>query len=277
MNRSQTNRRFAYSAMIALPLAFVLVLAAQPQSGSADSPTTMQQRAHDEYERHRQAASRTNELAERIQSEADANSLVSEIAAMFSKELPPPWRASGINQRIANAEYQTVHDHAKLVSEQRIVNVWNQYVREIGAPDDAVVTAAEIHNLRDAEFTVAKHLWARGSQTIWTVPNIYALGTDGKVDDGCRAIEAIRVIYDLDRFQNLRAARDRIRRGVVASEEAKHVSADTTQRPKGSVLLVAQPDENPIRPAETRYVQEHGSAVYGQVLKRLFDELFPAE
>jgi hypothetical protein len=57
-------------------------------------------------------------------------------------------------------------------------NVWNQYVKEIGAPDDAIVSVAEIHNMRDGSFTVAQLMWARGNQTIWTIPNVYALGSD---------------------------------------------------------------------------------------------------
>jgi hypothetical protein len=237
----------------------------------------MQQRAHEEYERHRQAAARINDLAESVQSEADANTLVSEIAALFSKELPPVWLASGINQRVAKAEYQSVRDPANRISEQRIVNIWNQYAREIGAPDEALVTTAEIRNMRDAEYTVAKHLWARGNQTIWTMPNVYDVGTDGKLADGCRAIEAIRVIYDLYRFQNLRSARDRVRRGVLVSEQVKNHVADSTPQWKGGVLLAAHAEENPVQSAERRYLQEHGSLAYDQLLKRLFDELFPAE
>lgn len=99
------------------------------------------------------------------------------------------------------------------VPEQRVVDVWNQYAKEIGAPDDAIVPVAEIHNMRDGSFTVAQLMCARGNQTIWTMPNGYALGSDGKVAEGCRALEAIRVIHDLeDLFQNLRGARDRLRR-----------------------------------------------------------------
>ncbi len=33
-------------------------------------------------------------------------------------------------------------------------------------------------------------------------------------------------------------------------------------------------DTNPIRPAEQRYLQEHGSQAYQRLLRRLFDELF---
>ncbi|MGD1082960.1 MAG: hypothetical protein ABR881_31990 [Candidatus Sulfotelmatobacter sp.] len=258
-------------------LALALLLAGQQNGGSADSATNMQQRAHEEYERHRQAAIRINDLAAQVQSEADAEAIVEEIAALFSKEMPSAWLASGINQRVAKAEYQSARGPANRIPEQRIVDVWNQYVREIGAPEEALVTTAEIHNMRDAERTVAQHLWARGYQTIWTMPNVFALGPDGKVADGCRAIEAIRVIYDLDRFQNLRSARDRARRGVLASEQVKNRVAGSTQQVKGSLLLAAHADDNPVRSAERRCVQEHGSLSYDQLLKHSFDELFPPE
>lgn len=55
-------------------------------------------------------------------------------------------------------------DPAKLIPEQRIVDVWNEYVREIGAPDETIVTAAEIHYMRDAEFAVAQKMWTQGVQ-----------------------------------------------------------------------------------------------------------------
>jgi hypothetical protein len=229
------------------------------------------------YEQHKQAAIRINELAGRIRSEADANAVVSEIAAVFAKELPPAWVVSDIRQRVAHAEYDSVSSPANLISEQRVVDAWNQYAREIGAPDEAIVTVAEIHNLRDAEFTAARYLWARGSQTIWTVPKIYAVGTDGEVAEGCRAIEAIRVIYDLYRFQNLIGARDRRRMGIVASEQAKKRMEESIRQSQSGVLLVAHGDENPVRSAEVRYLREHGSAAYDHLRTRLFAELFPSE
>jgi hypothetical protein len=133
-------------------------------------------------------------------------------------------------------------------------------VREIGAPDEAIVTVAEIHNMRDGSFTVAQSMWARGHQTIWTMPNVFALGPDGKVADGCRALEVIRVIHDLeDSFQNLRGARDRLRSGIVLSDEIKKRVGEPNPQPHGTLRLEAHADTSPIRPAEQRYVQEHGS------------------
>ncbi len=260
-----------------LGLVFTLVVSALQQGSSAEPQSSIQQRAHDEYERHKQAAIRINELAGRIQSEADASAIVSEIAGLFAKELPSAWASGSIRQRVAHAEYEAARNPARLIPEERIVDVWNQYVKEIGAPDEAIVSVAEIHNMRDGLFTVAQLMWARGHQTIWTMPNIYAVGTDGKIADGCRAIEAIRVIYDLDRFQNLRNARDRVRRGVLVSEQIKNRETNSTPQAKGSVLLATQAEENPVQSSERRYVQDHGSLAYDQLLKRLFDELFPAE
>src|SRR5438445_8042066 len=120
-----------------LGLVFALVVAAFQQGGFAGPQAAIQQRAHDEYERHKQAAIRINELAGRIHAEADASAIVSEIAGLFAKELPPTWASSSIRQRVAHAEYETIGNPAKLIPEQRIVDVWNQYVREIGAPDEA--------------------------------------------------------------------------------------------------------------------------------------------
>ena len=151
-------------------------------------------------------------------------------------------------------------------------------MREIGAPDEAIVSVAEIHNMRDGSFTVAQLMWARGNQTIWTMPNVFALGADGKVADGCRAAEAVRVIHDLDDlFQNLRGARDRLQKGIVPSEEIKKRVGEPNRQPHGTVRIEAHADTNPIHPAERRYVQEHGSEAYAQLLFRLFDELFPSE
>jgi hypothetical protein len=266
------------SPLTVLAMAFALVVASLQKGDSTDSLTSVQHDAHVGYERHKQAAIRINDLAGRIHSDADADLFVSEIAGLFAKELPPVWVDSGILHRIAHVEYEAASHPERLISEQRIVDVWNEYVREIGAPDEAVVSAAEIHNLRDGGFTVARFMWARGNQTIWTMPNVYALGPDGKVADGCRAVEVIRVIHDLEGlFQNLRGARDRVRRGIVPSEEAKRRGEALNSRPQVTARLVAFADAYPVRPAEQRYVQEHGSRAYEQLLKRLFDELFPSE
>jgi hypothetical protein len=264
--------------MTALGLILALIIGASQQSGSVESQATMQQQANSEYERHTQAAIRINDLAGRIHSEADASAFVSEIAGLLSNALPPVWASSGIRQRVAHAEYEAVRNPAKLIPEQRVVDVWNEYARGIGAPDETIVSVAEIHNMRDASFTGSQLMWARGHQTIWTMPNVYALGSDGKVADGCRALEAIRVIHDLeDLFQNLRGARDRLQKGVVPSEEIKRRAGDPNPHPHSTARLEAHADTNPIRPAEQRYVQEHGPVAYALLLGRLFDELFPPE
>jgi len=273
------RREGMLSFVIPLGIVFALIIGApQQDSRSTESQATMKQQAHDEYERHKLAAIRINELAGRIQSEADASAVVSEIAGLFAKELPPAWASGSIRQRVAHAEYEAARNPAILIPEQRIVDVWNQYVREIGAPDEAIVSVAEIHNMRDGSYTIARLIWARGNQTIWTMPNVFASGADGKVAEGCRALEAIRVIHDLEGlFQNLRGARDRLQKGIVPSEEVKKRLGEPNVQPRGTVRLEAHADTNPVRSAEQRYVQEHGSVAYDQLLARLFDELFPPE
>jgi hypothetical protein len=261
-----------------LGFVFALLVAVLPQGDSVGSQATLQQHARDEYERHTQAAIRINEIAGGIRSEADARSFVSEIAGLFAKELPPAWVRNSIRQRVAHAEYEAARNPARLISEQRVVDVWNQYAREIGAPDEAIVSVAEIHNMRDGAYTLAQLMWARGTQTIWTMPNVFALGPDGKVADGCGAVEALRVIHDLDDlFQNLRGARDRLQKGIVPSEEIKKRVAEPNRQSHASFRIETHAETNPVHSAERRYVQEHGSEAYAQLLLRLFDELFPPE
>src|ERR1700682_6611314 len=104
-----------------------------------------------------------NELAAHISSEADARAFVDAVADMFADSLPPSWATRGIRERIAHAEYKAVSDPLRQVPEQRIAEVWNKYVREIGASQEAIVTAAEIHSMRDATFTVGQGMWWGGT------------------------------------------------------------------------------------------------------------------
>jgi hypothetical protein len=160
-----------------------------------------------------------NDLAGHIRTIDDSRTLVDMIARMFADELPPELATGSIRDRVAHAEYASVTDPARLVPEQRVVDAWNKYVQVIGAPGEALVNVVEIHNLRDGYYATARVLWNRGSQSIWTMPNIYDVGRDGKMADGCRAVEALRVIWDItNQFDNLRGARERVRKGILVSD-----------------------------------------------------------
>jgi hypothetical protein len=94
---------------------------------------------------------------------------------------------------------------------------------------------------------------------------------------GCRAVEALRIIHDLDQqFDNLRSARERLRQGIVASDIVKKNLENTKPNQKTTARLTVSVDTNPLRPAEYRYVQEHGAYHLYQVMEMLFEELFPA-
>ena len=132
-----------------------------------------------------------------------------------------------------------------------------------------------MHNLRDADFATAQFLWLR-SPSIWTVSNIYALGPDGKLAEGCRPIETPRIFYDLDRmFDNLRGARDRVHGETLVSDEIRKRQENPPPPQDAVVRLEIRVHTNPVRPAEFRYVPQHGPFVLNSVIEKLFDELFP--
>jgi hypothetical protein len=269
--------------MIAILLALLFLVGAPQQSGKLPDLTSQQGLAEGNarYEAYRQAAIHINELAGTIHSEADARAFVDAVAEHLAGEQPLWWATASIRHRVARAEYDAVSDPSKLVPEQRIVNVWNEYVRELDAPEETLVTVAEVHNLRDASYTSSQYMWNKTGfpQSLWTMPNIYAVGGDGKVAGGCRAVETLRVLYDLSRFfQNLQTARERVRKGVLASDGVRQQKNATPRPPiEKSQLAIASADTMPVRAAEYRYLRAHGGGDYQRLLERLYGELFPAE
>src|SRR3989442_8409232 len=118
--------------MIVLWLILALAFADPQQSTPTPDEQAMMQRAQLDHERHRQAVVQLNELAGRIHSEADALAFVEGIADIFAGYLPAVWAGPSIRQRVAHAEYEAISDASRLIPEQRIADVWNEYVREIG-------------------------------------------------------------------------------------------------------------------------------------------------
>src|SRR5262249_27111640 len=127
------------------------------------------------HEQIRQTAIRINEMAGSIHSEADARTFGGALAEELTGHNDMVWTTKSIRHRVAHAEYEAVSDQSRLIPEQRIVDVWNEYVREIDAPEEALITVAELHNLRDAMYTGASRFgWKQDvAQAIWTMPNIY--------------------------------------------------------------------------------------------------------
>jgi len=272
--------------MIVIPLVAVLLLGAPQQADPSQPPPTPQQRiqqAKQKYEPMRQRAIYINDLAGTIHSEADARAYVDAVASELTGNRHVSWTTRGIRHRVAHAEYQAATDSSRQIPEERIVDVWNEYVREIDAPAETLVTVAELHNLRDAMYTLAsKRAWKpEFGQSIWTMPNIYALAADGKVASGCRALEALKIIHDMhDLFGNVRSARERDQKGVLVSDLIKKREENPAPVSKAALTVSgfrASSAVNSVEPFAYRYQAEHGERAYQQLLRRLFAELFPPD
>ena len=275
--------------MIRIILSATLLLAAtqQPDPSQQSAPVRHSQatpeqleQARERYESIRHAAIHLNELAGNIHSEADARAFVDAVGEHLAGQELPNWITKSIRQRVAHSEYQAVTDSSRLIPGQNIVNVWNEYVRELDAPEETLVTVAEIHNMRDGMFTSSQFLWKKkGMQSFWTIPNLYAVDADGRVAGGCRAVEALKILHDMFyRFENLRGARERVRKGVLASDSARQREKDGNTRPPVTrAQLSVLPEQNPVQPAVSRYLQAHSQRDYMNLVERLFSELFPVE
>lgn len=263
--------------LVATSTALISLSPAQQES-SGGSPTSMQPSNYS-YQAYGQTAVQMNDLAGHIRTLDDSRTFVDMIAKTFADELPPEFATGGIRDRVAHAEHESATDPTKLISEQRIADAWNKYVQEIGAPEEALVNVAEIHNLRDGYYATARVLWNRGSQSIWTMPNIYEVGWDGKIADGCRAVEALRVIWDIaNQFDNLRGARERVRKGILVSDSlGRQQKPPSSGQDRSEVMVVGGIRDNPVQAAEIQYVREHGEIGLSHAIERLIRDLFPAQ
>ena len=116
------------------------------------------------------------------------------------------------------------------------------------------------------------------------MPNIYAVGPNGEVADGCRAVETLRVLADITNlFENLRAARNRVQKGIVVSDQFRRPQE---KRASGQIFAPASSQdhfeikaglapENPVQTAAIRYVREHGMISFSQRVEELLTDLFP--
>lgn len=223
-----------------------------------------------------QTAIQINQIAANIRSLNDARNLVNIVAEQFADDLPPGWVTAGLRDQIARAEYESVTSPSGLIPDQRIANAWNHYMDTIGAPNETRVTAALIHNMRDADYATARVLWERGIQNIWTVPNIYVVEPGGKVaDNGGTAIEVARIVYEMaNEPENVRAARYRVQKGILISDRLKHLSA--SGHTQGAVIAGMGPP-NPVAMAESKYEQGHGAPALDRAIIELINNLFPAQ
>ena len=220
-------------------------------------------------------ATAINDLAGHIQSLDDARKLVDLVAAEFSKELPPKWVTHSLRERIARAEYESAADPGALIPEEHVADAWNDFAEKIGAPQETLVNAAEIHYLRDAQYVSASLVWVRYEQDIWTIPGVFALGPDGKVASGSRALEAIRLLWllgnNMDDFSGVHAA---AQKGVLLSDRLRQPQkppAPGQEQRSYATFHLAPP--KPVEQAAARYVHEHGVFALDRAIVSLLKNL----
>jgi hypothetical protein len=254
----------------------------QPNQGSQQlivqyqqpSPEVMRQIA-ERWQRAREHANAINDAASHIQSLDDARKLVNLVADEFSDELPPKWITHSIRERIARAEYESAADPGSLIPDQHIADVWNDFVEKIGAPQETMLNAAEIHYLRDGQYVSARLSWSRGGggQQIWTIPGVFALGPDGKVANGSRALEAIRLVWLLgNSTDDFAGIHSEAQKGVLLSDLIAHPEKPPAPG-TATGYMTARIVSFPVQQAANRYMHDHGARALNNAVEGLLKSL----
>jgi hypothetical protein len=268
------NRKLALFAAALLPVALVCAQDQKPPTPTFHAPNSEAlRRATEARQRMQQSAIRINELAGHIQTPEDAHKLVDLIAGEFSDELPPKWATRRIRNQIARAEYESAADPRALIPERQIADAWNDFVEKIGAPPNTILTVADIHYMRDAGYVIRQLYWARGMQNIWTVPGVYAVGPDGKVASGSRALEAIGLLWGLaSQTEDFGAIHAATQKGILLSDRIPHPEEPPAPGSEGRMMSFRSV-VYPIDVAARQYIRDKGASSFNHAVEGLLNGL----
>jgi hypothetical protein len=114
-----------------------------------------------------------------------------------------------------------------------------------------------------------------GVRNIWAVSSIYATQSDGRLASGCRAVESMRLFWDLANMpENLRSVRDRVSRGMLASDAPVRSEQQVSALSVRGAYGVTRASRNSIEVAARQYTKLNGDrALNKAVLTMLYDSL----
>lgn len=223
-------------------------------------------------------ATKINDLAGSIQTEADARQYVDLLFQSFAPNVPG-WTSSVLD-RVAQGEYAAAA-RAQFVSEEQIVNAFNNFQQQLGAPAWAYVSPEELHNLRDGQLASAKSLWKLGERNLWSMPNIYHVDSAGKLASGCRPVEALKLLYGLHSSSgNIIYARQREEKNLLASALSEQPPATQQALQERIVetqlrLAKAQEYDQQLRQLRDAYIRRRGNSAYQKLVRAMFESVLP--
>jgi hypothetical protein len=258
-------------AVALLPICFLS--SQQPAQPGHPSPEALRHLA--ELRQHmRDHAIAINDLASNIKSLDDSRKLVSLVADEFFDGLPAKWATRSFRDRIARAEYESAADPGSLIPDQHVADAWDDFVKKIGAPQETILNAAEIHYLRDAQYVSARVFWVNYDKQIWTVPGIFALGPDGKVANGSRALESIRLLWLLaNNMEDFSGVHAEAQKGTLLSDLVAHPEKPLAPGDKKGGVVSVREVSYPVQQAANRYARDHGNRALEHAIEDLLKDL----
>lgn len=133
-----------------------------------------------------------------IHSIQDAEAYVNALIQKYQKEFSQRFgvinadldRFGRIETRIADAEYAAVRNHDKRIPEAVVVSAFNGLMDEWNTPPWARVSVEELHAYR-AQLALMRY------------PASVARSDDGNLSDNCRPVEAVLLLYRLERSRGV--------------------------------------------------------------------------
>jgi hypothetical protein len=217
-----------------------------------------------------------NDVAGSIHSEAEARRFVELLWKRFS-DGGLKWVPSSILDRVARAEYAAVA-RGKVIPEERIANSFNTFMQRLEAPDWTHVTAEELRTMRVGELVTARATW-NSYPNIWTMPNVYHVDSNGNLAPGCRAVEALKLLYTLNElFTNVFYAREHVRQGPDGANierTLRSVPSEAQIRENRATVARGWQREQELRQIKFIYAKQHGAKAYEELVRQMIEGVLP--
>jgi len=223
-------------------------------------------------EAQRERLTTINDLAATASDITATRKLVGMTFSLLAPEAPDRWTDPVLCERLAEAEFLSITTRGGLISEERVATAWNNYAKVINLPSADIVTSAEIHSLREGSKAASDFLWNRGNRSLWTLPNIYALDSNGRLASGCRVLETLRILWDLNvHIENLEGARQRL--NAKAPTPSAQLSTPSGRIPGAMMLQSALQQESTTQIAEKAFVRMNGDKALHNAKEEMLNDV----
>jgi hypothetical protein len=205
------------------------------------------------------------EQSKRINRLASPDAITSELASReYVDALASHWGLvdpsfDELKIELARLEFASLQNSRATISEENVARSFNLLMTELRAPERMRLTRMQVHTFRRNLLLI--------NEGTFVYPNMFARRGDGTIDDNCRPVEALFLIFLLQYGPNFEASQS-----LTASRPGKEAASLSR-----GTLVGSRPRESRYASATDYYSQRHKVSEFAELLDRTLKEVLSGD